>query len=150
MGARAKRRLTWLIGIGAALVLAGGAVHHFTRSHASPVDRSATGQRESIGEQSGGIAFGASEQQVLKKLGDPKRRQAACWVYSAADHTVNGRYLGRFVDGMKYCFGDGPAGGTVVTNIYEHITAHIGFQKKHIAAQWSPAIVLAPRTAPAS
>jgi hypothetical protein len=150
MGPRARRRLGWLVGAAAALVVAGGVIYHVTDSGGSTAATgSSSGRRLEIGTQSAGIAFGASRQDVLRKLGPPSTKQAACLVYRATNHAVHGEYLGELVDGLKYCFADGPAGGKAVAGIYEHVLAHT-FHHKHIPAGWSPAITLMPHQDPAS
>lgn len=67
------------------------------------------------------MAYGDTAKQVLAKLGAPTRKQSACWIYDAHSHTLNGMYLGKVIDAAKFCFADGPAGGTVVSTIYEHL-----------------------------
>lgn len=67
------------------------------------------------------MAYGDTTKQVLAKLGVPTSKQSGCWIYDAPSHTLNRMYLGKVIDGAKFCFADGPAGGTVVSTIYVHL-----------------------------
>ena len=95
-----------------------------------------------VGEQNGGIAYGDTRNLVRAKLGAPSDKQRGCWTYHAATHSFHGEYLGQFVDGLRYCFGDGPAGGTVVTAIYEHIVPHRLPTNKWYPGGWNHAMYL--------
>ena len=133
---------SWLIGIVVALAVVGGVIYHGRGSgHAS----SAAGvkqRRLDVGKQNGGIAYGDDAKQVMAKVGSPKTKQGACWSYQTKSNIVNGEYLGQFVDGLRYCFGDGPVGGKVVTAIYEHIVAHTLPSGKWYPGGWNHAMVL--------
>lgn len=119
------RRLIWLIGTVVALAAIGGFLFHVfdpTRTSGSTLQHRTASQREpDLGEQNGGIAYGDTATQVVAKLGSPSRKEAACWIYNAEAHTVNGQYLAKVIDKVKYCFGQGPVGGKVVSTIYEHL-----------------------------
>jgi hypothetical protein len=67
------------------------------------------------------VAYGDTAEQVLAKLGAPTKKQSACWIYDAPGHTLNGEFLGKVIDGAKFCFADGPAGGMAISTIYEHL-----------------------------
>lgn len=143
MGPRTKRRLAWLAATVVALAVVVGAFQHFSVSRGSGNSGgSATHRRLEVGAQSGRIAYGATPRQVLTTLGAPTKKQGACWSYSAKAHTINGEYLGDVVDGLRYCFSDGPTGGKVVANIYEHIIAHRLPTKKWYPGGWNPAMTL--------
>ena len=116
---RTKRRVVRLVVVGTAAVLVGGAVHHFSGSTRSVTT---TSQRpEIVGEQNGGIAYGDTKSMVLTTLGDPTRKDAACWIYTLHRHAINGMNLGKIIDAIKYCFANGSAGGTVVSTIHVHL-----------------------------
>jgi hypothetical protein len=118
---RVRRRLAWLLGTIVALAVAGGALYHVLGPTGSTDTRKSPPRRQTeVGEQNGGIAYGDTAKQVLTKLGSPTQKQAACWIYDAHLHTINGMYLGKVIDAMKFCFAEGPLGGNVVSTIYEH------------------------------
>jgi len=84
----------------------------------------------------------------LAKLGTPTTKQAPCWVYDTNGHAINRMDLGATIDGIKYCFGDGPVGGKVVANIYEHLTASALAtmpKDKRPPGGWMPALILMPK-----
>ena len=116
------RRRALLIGGVLALIAAVGAVRHSVSSTHTTASRSPAASRQlDVGEQNGGVAYGDTAQQVLAKLGAPTKKQSACWIYDTPSHTLNGMYLGKVIDAAKFCFADGPVGGTVVSTIYEHL-----------------------------
>jgi hypothetical protein len=122
MKPRTKRRVVWLVVVVAGAAVLGGALHHFFNSTSSARSTNTTSQRQDeAGEQNGGIAYGDTRGTVSAKLGTPNQKKPPCWIYNAHHHTVNGMYLGETVDAIRYCFADGPAGGTVVSTIYEHL-----------------------------
>jgi hypothetical protein len=136
---------TRVIGIVVALVVFGGVIYHARNaSHTSPSAAASSHRQLEVGEQNGGVAYGDSAAQVMTKVGSPATKHGSCWSYSARAHTVNGEYLGPFVDGLRYCFGDGPAGGSVVTAIYEHIVAHTLPSGKWYPGGWNYAMTLMP------
>lgn len=139
IGPRARRRLAWLAGTAAALVVAGGGGYRLFDSGSSGTSTTPE-PTQAAGEQSAGIAFGAKPKQVLRTLGPPTQRQSTCWVYLARAHRVDGAYLGKLVDGLKYCFGAGPLGDQVVATIYEHVIPHTLPNKKWFPGGWEPAI----------
>ena len=149
MKRRAKRRVFWLAWVVAAAAVFMGVVHHVSDSTGSarPTTTTPAGQ-ESGGEQNAGIAYGDSESTVLAKLGRPTTKQAACWVYDTHGRAVNGMDLGASIDGIKFCFGDGPVGGKVVANIYEHFTARAVAtlpRDKRPAGGWIHALIFMPK-----
>jgi hypothetical protein len=117
-----ERRLIVLLAVAMAAV-GGGGLHHFFDSTSSKSSHTASSvQRDiEVGEQNGGIAYGDTPKQVSAKLGAPTTEQSACWIYSVPDHTLHHEYLGKVIDGVKYCFADGPVGGKVVSTVYEHL-----------------------------
>jgi hypothetical protein len=142
LGPRARRRLAWLAGTAAAVVVVGGgAIRLFDSAGSGSL---APEPAQAVGEQDAGVAFGAKPGQVLQKLGAPSNKHSDCWVYTARAHRVGGAYLGKLVDGLKYCFGPGPPEGKVVTNVYEHVVAHTLPSKKWFPGGWEPAIAIAP------
>ncbi len=117
-----KRRVAWLVAVGGAAAVVGGALHYFSDSTGSKDSTSTSSQRQEIvGEQNGGIAYGDTQNTVLTELGDPTHRNASCWIYTLHRHTINGMNLGKVIDAIKYCFASGSAGGTVVSTIYVHL-----------------------------
>lgn len=124
MAARAKRRLTWVAAAGGIAVI--GAAFHFLDSDGASGPRgsdAASAQRRAL-DQSVGVSYGDSSRQVLARVGSPTGKQGTCWIYRATANTVHGAYLGKFEDGVRYCFGDGPAGGRAVTAIEVHVVPH--------------------------
>jgi len=122
MKPRTKRRVAWLVALGAAAAVAGGALHYFSGSSGSTRSATTASQRQEIvGEQNGGIAYGDTKSTVLKTLGDPTKTEAACWTYTLNRHAINGMNLGKTIDAIKYCFANGSAGGMVVSTIYVHL-----------------------------
>jgi hypothetical protein len=101
-----------------------------------------------FGAQSGRIAYGATPKQVLTALGPPTTKHAGCWTYPAENHTINGEYLGDVVDALRYCFGDGPAGGQVVTTIHEHLIPHRLPNKKWYPGGWGGVMTLMQHASP--
>ncbi len=100
-------------------------------------------------DQSVGIAYGDSSEQVMAKVGSPTQKQGACWIYNAKAHTVHGAYLGEFADGVRYCFGDGPAGDKAVTAIQVHVIPHTKLDGKWYPGGWNHAVTVLA-TPPAS
>jgi hypothetical protein len=137
MGARAKRRLAWLVGSAGALVVAGAAAYHFTGAGGSSSDGPPTSSRshQPLGMESAGIAYGDTPKKVLRALGAPTEKHRACWVYSAPGSRLHGLFVGQGVDAMKYCFAAGPAGGEAVSAIYGHRAAFT-FRNKKYPARW--------------
>jgi hypothetical protein len=131
----------WLLGI-VALAVVGGVIYHARDSNHATSSAGAQQRQLDVGEQNGGIAYGDGAKQVMAKIGSPTTKQRACWSYQAKSHTVNGEYLGQFVDGLRYCFGDGPVGGKVVTAIYEHIVAHALPSGTWYRGGWNHAMIL--------
>ena len=131
------------MGTVAALAVVGGAmIHFFGSANTTSLKVAASEPQQASGEVSGGIPFGASSEQVVQTLGSPTRKHAGCWVYSVNTHRINGEYLGKFVDGVKFCFSDGPAGGKAVSTIYNHLIAHPTPADKHFAGGWEPALAI--------
>ena len=97
-----------------------------------------------FGGQNGRVSFGATEKQVVRTLGAPTVKHGGCWDYSTKNGTLNGEYLGG-VDAMRYCFGPGPAGGQVVTTVFEHIVPHRLQNKKWYPGGWNPMMTLLKR-----
>jgi hypothetical protein len=130
-------------------VVVGGVLHHVFDSTSPSGARHLTPQRQSQdGEQNGGVAYGDTHETVATKLGPPTQKGAACWIYNARRHIVNGMYLGETVDALRYCFADGPAGGTVVSTIYEHLipSAVARLPKnKRPPGGWMHALVFMPK-----
>lgn len=123
MKPRTKRRVSWLVAIGATAAVVGGVLHYYlSDSSGSTRSSSPTSQRkEIVGEQNGGIAYGDTENMVLMKLGNPTKKKDACWIYTLQHHAISGMNLGKVIDAIKYCFADGSAGGTVVSTIFIHL-----------------------------
>jgi hypothetical protein len=142
MGPRARRRFAWLVATVAVLAVVGAMIHFFGSADNMSSKVAASEPQQASGEVSGGIPFGASSQQVVGTFGPPTRNGAGCSVYSANAHRINGEYLGKFVDGLKFCFSDGPAGGKVVSTIYNHLIAHPTPADKHFAGGWEPAVAI--------
>jgi hypothetical protein len=143
LGPRARRRIiAWGAGVAvSAAVLAVGAYAFF---HPSGSGRPTAGPRPATGEQSAGIAFGAGPTQVLRTLGAPAAKRSGCWSYPASAHRVGGTYLGKYVDGLRFCFAGGPAGGLAVTTIFEHVVAHRLLNKNWFPGGWTPAVAIEP------
>lgn len=134
---------TRLIGLVVTLAVVGGVIYHARSATDSTPSGDAPPPRQlQVGEQNGGVAYGDNAEQVMAKVGSPTTRHRACWNYRAHAHTVNGEYLGQSVDGLTYCFGDGPAGGKVVTSIFEHIVAHRLPSGKWYPGGWNHAMTL--------
>lgn len=149
MGPRAKRRLA-PVGVAAAAVAVIGAAFEFLDSDGSSGVRTsdaAPAQGESM-NQSVGVSYGDSSAQVLEQVGSPTKKQGTCWIYSASANTAHGAYLGKFADGVRYCFGDGPAGGKAVTAIEVHITPHTKLDGKWYPGGWNHAVVVMPPPPP--
>jgi hypothetical protein len=142
-----NRRLIMLLAVAVAAA-GGGALQHFFDSTSSKSSHTASSEQLDleVGEQNGGIAYGDTAKQVTAKLGRPGKKQSACWIYSAPDHTLHGEYLGKVIDAVRYCFADGPVGGQVVSTIYEHLipSANASLPKdKQPAGGWIHAFYLA-------
>ncbi len=144
MGARARRRRIWTTGAVAAVAVGGGAFH-FVGSHGSSGSRTPSAPAEN---QSVGVSYGDSSPRVLARVGAPTKRKSGCWIYDAKAHTVNGAYLGEFADGVRYCFGEGPAGGTAVTAIEVHLIPHTLLNGKWYPGGWNHATVLSAAPPP--
>jgi hypothetical protein len=139
VGPRARRRLAWLVGAVAVVVVLGVVLGRVTGS-----GRPSAPRRQRIGAQSLGIPFGTSARQLLQKLGSPGNKQAGCWVYRAdKDNVIDGIYAGEWVDAVKYCFAAGPAGTPVVMRINEHLVAHT-IKKRKFPAGWDGLVILNP------
>jgi hypothetical protein len=80
------------------------------------------------------------------QLGAPTAKSGHCWLYQGEVGRIRGRLSGSYVDAMKFCFGEGPAGGRAVTKILSHDVAHTivarDGTKKHFPAQWGGAITI--------
>ena len=142
MGHRARRRLTWVsVAVVAGAVM--GAALRFIASNSSPGTTSrAPGSQSQTIDQSVGVAYGDSAGQVLAKVGSPTMKQRTCWIYNANAHVVRGAYLGQFADGVRYCFGDGPAGGKAVSVIDVHVTPHTKLDGKWYPGGWNHAVTI--------
>lgn len=121
-----------------------GAGFHFLSSNSSSTasESAASAAQGQPENQSVGVSYGDSSAQVLAKVGSPMKKQAACWIYSTKAHTVHGAYLGKFADGLRYCFGDGPAGGKAVSAIEVHIIPHTQLNGKWYPGGWNHAVVV--------
>jgi hypothetical protein len=145
VGPRAKRRITWVAGavVAAAVV---GAAFHFAVSDRSSGSPKPDARRWN---QSVGVSYGDSAAPVQTKVGSPTSKQGACWIYDAKDHTVHGAFLGDLADRLRYCFGEGPAGGRAVTAIEVYVIRHYDpMRKKWYPGGWNHAVVVmaAPST----
>ena len=141
VGPRATRRLGWVLGTGIAVAAAIAAPHFFgsDSSTGSRDSAESTPPRQDFGARNGGVAYGDAPKQVLAKVGSPTKKRGACWIYSA--NRSNGHYIiGKFVDRLRYCFGDGPAGGKAVTAIDVHIIPHTLPTKKWYPGGWNHAM----------
>ena len=130
------------------MVVIAAVQHSFGTSKAGSPGRSAS-PNETFKEQSGGISYGATPKRVLATLGTPTTKQPSCWSYKANAHTVGRDYLGKFVDGLRYCFGDGPAGGKAVVGIYVHVIAHPTPADKNYPGGWEHAVAVIGSGTPA-
>jgi hypothetical protein len=130
-----------VVGTGAGLAVA-VAVLHFLGPDSSSGSRNsgdAASAGQDFGAQNGGVAYGDDPKHVLAKVGPPTKKQGACWIYSPSGS--NSQYvIGKFVDGVRYCFGDGPAGGKAVTAIDVHIIPHTLPTKKWYPGGWNHAM----------
>jgi hypothetical protein len=135
----------WLAGAVAVVIVAVVAIQHLTTSAlVTPAHGNATvGAPEDLG-----IPFGASAALVRRRLGQPNTKKSGCWIYKVKNGAQTiGDGFGQWVDEVKYCFGEGAAGGRAVSNIYSHMVAHrIG--KKRYPAGWSGLVTIAipPKT----
>jgi hypothetical protein len=141
MGPRARRRAARLAATLAVLAVAGAAAYHFAGPTSSNASRAAARYR--IGAQNAGIPYGATPQQVLRRLGAPARKQAGCWLYRANhNNEIHGVDVGRAVDAMRFCFSN-----RVVSFIYSHYVA-VTIHKRHLPAMWGPPINIEPHGPP--
>lgn len=97
---------------------------HQTRSFVAGSGTSAANQPDRYGAFDLGIVYGSTPKQVLSRLGSPTKEQAHCWLYRGRVGSIRGHYPGPYVDAMKFCFSEGPAGGTAVTRILNHLPIH--------------------------
>jgi hypothetical protein len=157
LGPNARSRLAWLAGIVGGLLVIAGLIHYVTGIGNSATQHqpraSVTGsgisspqqQQRDYGAMDLGIPYGATPKQVLRQLGSPTTKQADCWLYRGPEK-LHGPYLSPYVDAMKFCFAEGPAGGKAVSDIYNHTVAHTikwHDEKRRYPAQWSRPIALA-------
>jgi hypothetical protein len=73
----------------------------------------------------------------VRRLGQPDHKlPSGCWTYQVENGAkLIGDGFGQWVDAVKYCFGDGPAGGKDVILIESHMVAHkVG--KRLFPASW--------------
>jgi len=130
--------------VAAALI---GAALHFVGSNGS----SGSGNSDEPAQtenQSVGVSYGDSAAKVRAKVGTPTRNQGVCWINDAKAHTVDGAYLGEFADAVRYCFGEGPAGGKAITAIEVHLIPHTLLNKKWYPGGWNHATVVSPAPPP--
>jgi hypothetical protein len=127
-----------------------GAGFHLLGSDSSSTASDTAAAQSHPENQSVGVSYGDSPAQVLAKVGSPTKKQAACWIYSAKAHTVRGAYLGKFTDALRYCFGDGPAGGKAVSAIEVHIVPHTQLDGKWYPGGWNHAVVVLAAPPPPS
>lgn len=163
----AGRRLAWIAGVaGGLLVLVSAGLivdyrprgddlssHRLReRSSITAADLAAPRQPLHYGAMTLGIAYGASRKDVLRQLGPPTARQGRCWVYRGQVGRIRGRSSGPFVNAMKFCFSEGPAGGEAVMHIFGYRPAHTVTMwdpetgvlvKKRFPARWGPTIAIA-------
>ena len=141
MGPRARRRLAWLVGIGVCVIAVGGVIYHLSDSAGHPHP---SNQQETIGRMNLGIPYGASPTQVLRRLGEPTKKHAGCWVYGAHAGAVQGIFAGKWIDAVKFCFVEG-----VASDIRDHEVPHIvhgpcGCRNIRAPAAWITPLYLAP------
>jgi hypothetical protein len=150
---RTKATFAWLVGMIGAVLVGAGLMHYVSGigsspTHQPPVSASRNPSAERpipLGQINLGIAYGTTQEQMLRQLGSPTTKRANCWLYRGQIGTIRGRYSGPYVDALKFCFSDGPAGGKAVTQILSHRSAHsvaktnlvTGAISKHrVAAFW--------------
>ena len=72
-------------------------------------------------------------------------------MYGGRVGRIRGRYSGPYVDAMKFCFSEGPAGGKAVTRILSHTPIHTIVtwdpvthtrSRKTFPAQWGGIVTL--------
>jgi hypothetical protein len=159
LGPNARHRRAWLAGIVAGLLAVAGVIHYATgtgnSSTKESITRSSSAQQQRLGygQFNLGIAYGSTPTQVLRQIGSPTAKQADCWLYRGHVGRIRGRYSGPYVDAMRFCFSDGPAGGQAVTQIFSHSPIHTiikkdpvthSISKKTFQARWDIPIDIAP------
>ena len=128
-----------------------GAAFHFLGSDDASRARTAGASPSQRPEnQSVGVAYGDPSSKVLSTVGSPTKKQGACWIYKAKSHSVSGSYIGKFSDSLRYCFGEGPAGGEAVTAIEVHIVPHTMLDGKWYPGGWNQATTYTPAPPPPS
>jgi hypothetical protein len=162
----AARRLVWLAAILGGFVVAGVVIYVATRSGNSSAQHQQTSRagaassvkkqaRNHYGTWNLGIAYGWTPKQVLRQIGAPVKKQANCWLYRGQVRggigNIRGRFSGLYVDAIKFCFGEGPAGGEAMTQIRSHYAAHTIFKKdatghvvskRFYSAEWNGPVTL--------
>jgi hypothetical protein len=156
--ARIIRRV-WLAGIAVGLLVVAGLIRYAAGTgHSSTkqsITRSSSAQQQRLryGQFNLGIAYGSTRKQVLRQIGSPTAKQGDCWLYRGHVGRIRGRYSGPYVDAMRFCFSDGPAGGQAVTQIFSHSPIHTiikkdpvthSISKKTFQARWDIPIDIAP------
>ena len=129
----------WILGAVVAVAIAGGVINHLTTS-SSPAPKNAT---ERLGAPEDlGIPIRASAAEVVRRLGEPSKKQSGCWIYAVKDGAKTiGDGFGQWIDKVKYCFAEGPTGGKAVAHMSSHMMAHtVG--KKHFPAGWSYIVIV--------
>jgi len=146
-----------LVGAAAGLLVVAGLVGHLlghgkASAPVSPRPRERRSAALPLGELSLGVAFGATPEQVVRRLGAPTTRDGSCWVYRGRAGAVRGRVSGPYVDALKFCFSPGPLGRNVVTQIYSHTVAHTIVEtdpmshtvfKRRFPARWGYTVAIA-------
>jgi hypothetical protein len=157
----ARSGLAWAAGIAGALLVAGGVAHRVAGHRNSPMLHAAVGpiavtvestpRHGAYGENDLGIPYGTAASHVLRELGPPTAKQGSCWIYRGRIGRIRGRSSDSFVDAMKFCLSEGPAGGMAVTQVFDHYVAHIivrtdpvthRVEKRTYPALWGHPVVL--------
>lgn len=156
-----RSRVIWIAAFVGALVAAGAVGHYAPGSGKSKTaHRTRTAPRPArppiglgYGQRNLGIAYGSTSADVLRQIGSPVSKQEGCWLYRGRVGRIRGRWSGSYVDAMKFCFSEGPAGNQVVTRIWSHSPRHTIVRrnpfthkivsKKTWPAQWDPPITIA-------
>ncbi len=100
------------------------------RPTGSASSRARKDARPPLGEHNLGIVYGATPDQVRRRLASPDEKRAGCWIYDAPRGTVNGIATFQGVDGMKYCFLNG-----VVSDIQWHFETYT-WKNQPVPAHW--------------
>lgn len=92
------------------------------------------------------IPYGTTAAQVLRQLGRPASTRNGCWLYRGRIGSIRGRFSGPYVDAVRFCFGEGPLGGKVVTQVLSHTPRHTIVRpdgsRRTYPAGWGPSITL--------